>query len=368
MVFVNIALIGAFLLSGCVFFGISIGKKYPGVETPGGGVYKSFDQGLTWQTKNTIRTVKKKTTSIDNLHVKDIQFDPQDHLTMYAVSFYRGLWVTYNGGENWQSILDDPVQALAVDPRVREVIYAARNNQVVKSTNGGNAWKTVFLEWSNQNISALAVDTAHNKIFVGAENGRIFESLNGGVSWKTIATIGGKVAKLLVHPLDSRIMYVGTEEHGVFKSADGGSTWTFLEGLSSVSGAETFGDLALNSANVLEVFYGSRFGLLKSADGGATFASISLLTPNPLAKIEAVAVDPRDSNIIFYASSAVLFTTRDGGGTWVTEALPISKKVSRILIDPSDSRTMYVGFHMIPETQASKNAQVKQKKPSRTKL
>ncbi len=369
IVFVATALLGSFLLSGCVFFGVSIGKKRPGVDTPGGGVYKSFDQGLTWQSKNLIRKVKKKLAAIDTLHVKDIQFDPQDHLTLYLVSFYRGLWVTYNGGENWQSILDDPVKAAAVDPRTRAVIYAARKNQVVKSANGGNTWKTVFLEGSNQNISALAVDTAHNKIFAGAENGRIFESLNGGDSWKTIATIGGKIVKLLVHPLDSRIMYVGTQEHGVFKSADGGITWTLLTALSSVSGTEVFGDLAMNTAHVLEVFYGSRSGLLKSTDGGATFASISLLTPNPLAKIEAIAVDPYDSNIIFYASSTVLFTTRDGGGTWVTEALPLPKKVARILIDPSDARTMYVGFNMIPEIQTSKNNdQIKQKKPSRTKL
>lgn len=345
-------------ITGCSLFGVKLGNVTSGSKVPGGGVYKSYDQGETWQAMTLVRQEKKKIVSIDKLHVIDIKMDPQDPFTLYLVSKYNGLWVTYNAGENWQQIVAPPVSALATHAKERKIIYVTRANQIFKSTDGGNTWRSVFLESLNYNIDAMVVDrSTPDRVLAATELGSIFESINGGASWRNLSSVSGKVVDLIVHPLDSRIIYVATEQNGVYKTVDGGISWLKLDSLSQFSGAEFYGDLAVDNSDKYGILHGSEYGLLKSTDGGITFRTLSLLTPETSAKVDAVVFDPSNHNQIYYVSNGIFYKTLDGGNTWITRSLPLDRNVSTILIDPADPRTIYIGMQKLPAPKKTENRQ-----------
>ncbi len=94
------------------------------------------------------------------------------------------------------------------------------------------------------------------------------------------------------------------------------------------------------------VSYGN--GLYKSEDGGRSWRNVGLKTSEHIGRI---AIDPKDSNIVYVASQGPLwgpggerglFKTIDGGKTW-KNILNISEHtgVTDVVIDPNDPNTVY---------------------------
>ena len=74
----------------------------------------------------------------------------------------------------------------------------------------------------------------------------------------------------------------------------------------------------------------------------------------PVASIGALAVAPSDPKVIYVgtgesdirsdlASGNGMYRSDDGGATWKHIGLDDSRQISRILVDPSDAHTLYVG-------------------------
>ncbi len=101
------------------------------------------------------------------------------------------------------------------------------------------------------------------------------------------------------------------------------------------------------------VSYGN--GLYKSEDGGRTWRNVGLRTSEHIGRI---AIDPKDSNIVYVASQGPLwgpggerglFKTTDGGKTW-KNILNISEHtgVTDVVIDQNDPNTIYCAVVSTP--------------------
>jgi photosystem II stability/assembly factor-like uncharacterized protein len=118
--------------------------------------------------------------------------------------------------------------------------------------------------------------------------------------------ISGRATAVTIDPNDNQTIYLGAAQGGVWRSSDAGVSWQPL--------TDSLPSLAVGS----------------------------------------LAIDPRDSNVIFVGTGeanfsmdsyygAGVFKTTDGGGIWLpTGALPTRASIANITIDPGNSQTIYL--------------------------
>jgi len=91
-------------------------------------------------------------------------------------------------------------------------------------------------------------------------------------------------------------------------------------------------------------------GVWKSTNGGTTFKPV--FDKQPVQSIGALAIDPKDPKVVWAGTGETwtrnsvsigdgIYKTTDGGETWTHMGLPESERISRILIDPTNTNTVY---------------------------
>src|SRR4030042_5255377 len=87
------------LLSGCLSVGPTNNNKANLFDS---GVFKTIDKGISWQQKTLIPTTSGKPMTFAGFDVTALVMDPSDRKTLYAGTVDKGLFYTYDGGDNWQ--------------------------------------------------------------------------------------------------------------------------------------------------------------------------------------------------------------------------------------------------------------------------
>ena len=219
---------------------------------PERGVYKTTDGGQTWRR---ILYVDEGTG------IAEMVMDPSnpDKLIAATWTFDRdpdyfnsggpgsGIWVTYDGGDNWERRTakhglpkgDLGRIGLAIAASKPNVVYAlveAKVNGLYKSTDGGTNWKLV----STKNIGNRPFYYA--ELYVDPQNeNRIYniftyvsKSEDGGRTFRQIADYGNSVHPdhhaLWIDPNDPEYLINGNDG-GLNISHDGGETWRFAANL-----------------------------------------------------------------------------------------------------------------------------------------
>jgi photosystem II stability/assembly factor-like uncharacterized protein len=183
-----------------------------------------------------------------------------------------------------------------------------------------------------------------------------------GLRFRSIgpAFTSGRVIGFAVDPNNSARYFVASASGGVWKTVNNGTTWTPVF---DREGSYSIGCIALDPKNPLMVWvgtgennsqrsvsYGS--GLYRSDDGGKTWRNVGLKTSEHIGRI---AIDPKDSNIVYVAAQGPLwgpggdrglFKTTDNGKTW-KNILNISENtgVTDVVIDPQNPETVYAASY-----------------------
>ena len=179
-----------------------------------------------------------------------------------------------------------------------------------------------------------------------------------GLRFRSIgpAFTSGRVIGFAVDPKNPARYFVGVASGGVWKTVNAGTTWTPVF---DNEGSYSIGAIVLDPKNPLVVWVGTGEnnsqrsvsygnGVYKSEDGGKSWRNVGLKTSEHIGRI---AIDPKDSNIVYIASQGPLwgpggerglFKTTDGGKTW-KNILHISENtgVTDVVIDPNDPNTIY---------------------------
>lgn len=180
---------------------------------------------------------------------------------------------------------------------------------------------------------ALAIDPQNRDLLLaGSRDSLLFRSDDAAASWHLLPFprgTPGTFNALIIHPRETGHFYAGLDagdspDSGVWESHDGGQTWKAIEGL---RGAR-IESLAMSPRDPEILAAGTAKGVFLSGDAGATWQRISHENDNEMQDITALAFDPRDSKIIYAGTPHLPWKTIDRGETW--------RSIHDGLIDDSD--------------------------------
>jgi photosystem II stability/assembly factor-like uncharacterized protein len=275
----------------------------------GDGIFKSVDAGRTW------KQVWKQKAQIGTIIVHptnpDIAFaSVLGHV--FGPSSERGVYRTTDGGKNWERVLfkDDDTGASDVcfDPNNPNVLFAG-------------LWQTRRRPWD---------------LTSGGPGGGLYVSRDAGTTWQQLKPknaldketglpegIYGRVG-VAVAPSDSSRVYavIEAEKGGLFRSDDGGVTWKLASGDRRVRQRAWYYTTVTVDPQNADVVWIPQVSQLKSIDGGKTFDTVRGVHHGDN---HDVWIDPTNTKRIVIGNDGGVSISVDAGKTWYAPPLPISQ-------------------------------------------
>jgi photosystem II stability/assembly factor-like uncharacterized protein len=187
------------------------------------------------------------------------------------------------------------------------------------------------------------------KTFAGLELRNIGPAINSG-----------RVSDFAVHPTAHHIIYAATASGNLWKTTNAGTIW---KPIFDKEGSYAIGCVTLDPTNPNVVWVGTGEnnsqrsvafgdGVYKSLDGGQNWENVGLEDSE---HIGMIAIDPRDSNVVYVAAQGPLwrsggergvYKTTDGGATW-ERVLHVSDDtgINEVHIDPRNPDVLYASAY-----------------------
>ncbi|MEK9501939.1 VPS10 domain-containing protein [Gaopeijia maritima] len=266
--------------------------------SPGSGIYKSVDGGLTWELKGLEETqaigrVVVHPTNPDIVYVAALG-------AIWGSNPERGLYRTTDGGDSWELVKFISDKAgfvdVAMDPRDPEVLFAA-------------SWERVRGPYFLNS---------------GGPGSALWKTTDGGDSWTEVVgngfptTLKGRIG-LAIAPSSPDVMYAmveaeeeadGSGGNGLYRSADAGASWE------KVNDENTrpfyYSQVRVDVANPDRVYFSST-PVKYSDDGGRTAGNT---TVGVHVDHHAMWMDPGDPDHMVVGNDGGIAITWDKGGNW----------------------------------------------------
>jgi photosystem II stability/assembly factor-like uncharacterized protein/DNA-binding beta-propeller fold protein YncE len=241
-----------------------------------------------------------------------------------------------DGGQAWSYLDGVPmgfeIASLGVSPNfaadgILLVGGTYSTNQILRSTDGGQTWETVFdadsldLEYASD-VMAIAFSpdfAADERVYAWLQDGGLLRSDDAGLSWSLVAP-RNDYAQTLVSALSGDRLYLGALYGHLLVSEDGGQSWLDL-------GENIPDDRVWSSALAFgpgeSLFLATDKGVYRSPDGGGTWTQASAgLPPRPDGEgpqgVRALAY--QGGRLYAALAEGGLFVSDDQAKTWYNPA------------------------------------------------
>jgi photosystem II stability/assembly factor-like uncharacterized protein len=228
----------------------------------------------------------------------------------------NGVLRSTDGGAAWKITTGwEVTEALKVkvDPSDPGVIYTATAYGIFKSTDHGETWQEKNRGLLSTFTSDIVVDRRNSARLLAATEGGIYASAHRGERWALAGLKGKGIRTIVQDPTRAKIFWAGTEDDGVFRSDDRGKSWqSFNHGAPLI----TVYAIAVDPKNSNTIFLGTHeSGVYRSDDGGKSWQQKVAGMKNLV--VHALAVLPSNPKIIFAGTiNGGLYRSVDGGETW----------------------------------------------------
>ncbi|HIN81479.1 MAG TPA: hypothetical protein EYN01_00905 [Chromatiales bacterium] len=266
-----------------------------------GGFYKSQDGGQTWRNprkglpslsthklSGSIGAIATDPYNPDNLYLGlGYRQSSDGTTTVKKLKWSRYIYTSSDQGESWRPILAFPtpskVTQLLVSANHKNTIYAATSSGVYRGNTQTNLWQAILkqpclgiMEFS-ENPERLLAACGTAGILESTSLGRHWEPQNAGLLFKAHSS--------------------GPDRYSIIARAK--------------PGTDLF---AINST------WGSGGGVYRSTDDARTWQRVTNRLPESWlrrsSRINAIAFDQNDSDLIYIGSSRYVYRSRDNGNSW----------------------------------------------------
>jgi photosystem II stability/assembly factor-like uncharacterized protein len=362
---------------------------YAGAAT--GGVFKSIDMGVSWL---------PVFDSQANLSIGDIAVDPVNSNIVYVGTGEAngghnnfpggGIYKSVNGGLSWQSIgLENTVSIgrILIDPSNPQRIFVAAvgsyfapnpERGVYRSEDAGMTWeKVLFISDSSGAIDLIMDPEKSTRLMAamwervrrpnfshlyGASSG-LYRSFDGGDKWEYLGPMNGlpdpartKVGRIGLslsasHPDMVYALYTdGSSYFGLYRSFDFGENWSDVDSSKTLKDgfggfSWYFGQLRIHPVNP-EIIYVMDVSFMRSIDGSQTWPIVYGYGGSPAGfhvDHHALAFHPDNPDHLIEGNDGGINISTDAGLSWSKVAdLPVTQ-FYEIGLDYQNPQRLYGG-------------------------
>ncbi len=322
-----------------------------------GGVFLSKDRGQNWEQRVAVPAVGKiKATTIDNIDVNRIIMSPKDSRVLYAATNNNGLYQSSYQGDTWKQLFAGRAVVDGwVDNEASQRLFMALPTQIVMSEDDGQQWKLMYEEQVPKVAITVLRQSPRNPrlVFAGLSDGRLLVSRDKGVQWARLTQFEReRVIELFPSAHNADRLFVVTSQ-AVYRSDNGGVSWinltealaTQFSGINQNINAAAF--QVGRGVDEEMIVFASSYGLAVTGNGGVSWFVPSLIQPPQRVAIVSVAIDPKNRQILYYATASALYRTVNSGGVWHFLPLPSARAPVSLVIDWYDPKIMYLGVKRV---------------------
>lgn len=312
-------------------------------------IFRSDDHGATWRQVGALPRYTGDSQAI--------VVDPRSPDRVYAAN-WGGFFTSTDGGATWSGDgtgLPRPqhmpllLLALAQAPSQPGYLYAGTSDWGVAWSGSAGAHWRIGVE-PGLNGGAIEMlrfhpsrpDTVYAGIGLDDRGARSFRSTDGGRTWQPFARAISQdgLSDLAFDPTDPRTLYAATPA-GLWKSRNDGETWSLLAAGPGVEQIAVLGPGNLLAAGC---------GASRSTNGGRTWKPVIACSEgdNLIRRVSALwagAQGPGPFYAVFIPASEIgpgpseVYRSWDGGATW--KRLPFPSQLKLLAVSPSDPKVLY---------------------------
>jgi photosystem II stability/assembly factor-like uncharacterized protein len=260
-----------------------------------------------------------------------------------------GCFYSTDFGNTWifqKSLAELNINSMHIDPVNSSIIYATTDSVILKSTNSGQSWESIYNNLpDNLIIMHFSLDVSNSsKLWIGTSAG-VYNSADGGASWNATGAMPSwtnqEITQISVDPANASIIYVSTLGRFVYKSIDNGVSWEIKRGESNTLGTSRIYDIAVDpdSSNIIYAASINQ-GIYKSVDGGDNWLRANNGIDDVNTRI--IHYHRADENRLYVISGSSVFGSDDKAISWQKVSTPVETNIISFFGDSNNSSTLFL--------------------------
>ena len=240
-----------------------------------GAIYKSADHGVSWNDVS----INVPSTG----RVTDMIFDAQNSI-LYAATEFRGIFKSSDEGQTWQNIFSVGTFDIKIDLLNKNILYAGTQIGLYKSINRGNTWTQLasaqmgkvynISVGKNNTIYTISNNAGQSESW---RNRKLWVSTDAGVNFQEITpSFMHKIGGVAVDSNNPNLLYISAhstrqtyqnDQVIMAQSNDGGVTWKkLIDNFAFALGT----DIYINPKDSNNIFFNTNFSLIEVNKGNTT--------------------------------------------------------------------------------------------------